>query len=141
MDNLKPCPFCGSKTFGGEVHPYHYTIFCACGAEVMSEGTREDVEKAWNTRANEDRTIVLPVPIGGKVYVPYRHTVIAGEKKGLVIKVVDELSLCGYIKEGDREFYATCVGNCRKVDIETGQVFITREDAEKWLRDNPGKEV
>lgn len=47
----------------------------------------------------------------------------------------------GYIKEGDKELYATCVGNCRNVDIETGQVFITREAAEKWLQDNQGKEV
>ena len=141
MNKLKPCPFCGSKTFGGEVHPHHCTIFCACGAEVMSEGTREDVEKAWNTRANEDRTIVLPVPIGEKVYVPYRYMESAGEEAGMVIEGVDELNLSGYIKEGDRELYATCVGNCRDVDIETGQVFITREDAEKWLKDNPGVEV
>ena len=125
MGNLKPCPFCGGEDVTYYVGDDGYIQCATClGTMPFRYGVPHDEGKAkatatWNTRANEDRTIVLPVPIGGKVYVPHRYTVI----------------------EGDKELYATCVGNCRNVDIETGQVFITREAAEKWLQDNQGKEV
>lgn len=61
-EELKPCPFCGSKNI--VVRKYtavagvHYYVQCdsangGCGAEFESRVSRKDAIKAWNKRVAE----------------------------------------------------------------------------------------
>ena len=52
-EELKPCPFCGSKDIhaGHNLRNHHEEIFCDdCGAEVSSEDDHQDAVRMWNTR-------------------------------------------------------------------------------------------
>jgi len=63
MDKLKPCPFCGeSKTIvgGGITMKDSYAICCTgCGASVGEFHKPEFAQIAWNTRADDQRTVKL----------------------------------------------------------------------------------
>ena len=55
--DLKPCPFCGSKTpvlfeSHGADRPYH--ILCECGGRVGWFDTAKACIEAWNRRANDE---------------------------------------------------------------------------------------
>ena len=58
-NELKPCPFCGSKAYA--YRPMHNTlgIFCSnlkCGASITQYGCLEDdVAERWNRRANDEQ--------------------------------------------------------------------------------------
>ena len=53
MNELKPCPFCGSKHVHGEkVKRNIYRVECwCCGASVESVASIDKAIKWWNTRA------------------------------------------------------------------------------------------
>ena len=76
-----------------------------------------------------DRVIILPVPIGSKVYMPYRYP----ELDSTVDEGVEELILTGYVKEGDREFYIMSVDGKSTDDILCNELFTTYEEAAKAL--------
>lgn len=57
MDELKPCPFCGSKEvrmrFDSVIESYYVTCK-KCGAEVSQfYGLKDEAVEAWNRRAND----------------------------------------------------------------------------------------
>jgi hypothetical protein len=76
----------------------------------------------------EGRIVMLPVPIGGAIYIPYKFR----DLDGTVDAGIEETKLSGYIKEGDREFYTTH-DEVGASDYEPGLVFLTRQEAEKAL--------
>lgn len=57
---LKPCPFCGGKA---EVVPYSvygkvksYFVNCLkCGCQIRDYTSKQNAEKAWNRRANDEK--------------------------------------------------------------------------------------
>ena len=54
MDELKPCPFCGSKPIINVVRPYEFFISCKriyCVEQKHLYATRASAIKAWNRRA------------------------------------------------------------------------------------------
>lgn len=63
MDNLKPCPLCGSKaikcveyspTDGYIANSWYYKVKCdSCGL-MMCKSQREDVINAWNKRGDDN---------------------------------------------------------------------------------------
>ena len=67
FENLKPCPFCGSKKIifheydhivhlpGGYIEKYHrFMVDCmGCGASMNSNRVK-NISKAWNKRAAEE---------------------------------------------------------------------------------------
>jgi len=60
MNELKPCPFCGSEKVAG-AHSFTgiYMIKCLnCGAIASFCGKEEKIKAidAWNTRAKESKT-------------------------------------------------------------------------------------
>ena len=65
MGNLKPCPFCGGEDITYYVGDDGYIQCATClGTMPFRYGVPHDEGKAkataaWNTRANEDRTIVF----------------------------------------------------------------------------------
>lgn len=59
MENLKPCPFCGSEEV--ELHKGHFTVYCiACGAEGARFVSDENAVKGWNHRVPEAAKPQLP---------------------------------------------------------------------------------
>ena len=57
--DLKPCPFCGSKTptlieSMGDYRPFH--ILCGCGGRVGWFKTAKECIEAWNRRANDEKS-------------------------------------------------------------------------------------
>jgi len=61
-EDLKPCPFCGSKELDygfmtGTMRGFDYVCCEDCGAEIRVRHTKDGViaaETAWNRRANDD---------------------------------------------------------------------------------------
>lgn len=62
MNNLKPCPFCGSSNIErfitlADISPTGencYTNHCVdCGGSTAAFPTQEDADDAWNQRAKE----------------------------------------------------------------------------------------
>lgn len=59
MENLKPCPFCGSKAFVAEIIGINtlYAVFCPADEDYCIKPstkyykTREEAINAWNRRA------------------------------------------------------------------------------------------
>ncbi len=76
----------------------------------------------------EDRLLILPVPIGGTIYVPYKYK----DTDGTIEAGIEEAKLSGYVKEGDREFYTT-YDELGTNDYEPGTFHLSREEAEKVL--------
>lgn len=62
MNELKPCPFCGSdRVYGTKARKGLYRVECwCCGANIGSFGGIEKAIKWWNTRAI-DREDLLKV--------------------------------------------------------------------------------
>ena len=63
MDNLKPCPFCGSNNVlptryeDDDSCAEYYAIWCdCCNGAISPFDTQTDAEKAWNNRAEERKT-------------------------------------------------------------------------------------
>lgn len=57
IDDLKPCPFCGShdlKEYYG--YPVQYSIVkCQdCGGRIVLYGVPQQAAQAWNRRADND---------------------------------------------------------------------------------------
>lgn len=77
---------------------------------------------------SEGRLLILPVPIGGTIYVPYKYK----DTDGSIEEGIEESKLSGYIKEGDREFYMT-YDELGTNDYDPRDIFLTKEDAEKVL--------
>ena len=51
MDELKPCPFCGSRYV---VSVYCWIVKCCrCGAHGAAGQTRKEAIEAWNRRADD----------------------------------------------------------------------------------------
>lgn len=86
------------------------------------------LQELSDRRKADDRTIILPVPIGAPVYVPFSYD----ELDGSVDKGVEELHLSGYFKEGEREIYLT-YDNSGICDIKPKDLFTNREAAEAAL--------
>lgn len=78
----------------------------------------------------EGRFLILPVPIGGTIYVPYRFR---DPFNGNIDEGIEEPKLAGYVKEGKKEFYTT-YDELGSNDHEPGTFFLTREEAEKALK-------
>jgi len=56
MENLKPCPFCGSK----KIHIYgmlHIVECKECRASISAKFTTGEAIKAWNRRAADGKNI------------------------------------------------------------------------------------
>ncbi|WP_422824239.1 Lar family restriction alleviation protein [Xenorhabdus siamensis] len=58
-DELKPCPFCGSKNIDWSWFytdgKRHTLIYCEdCPAQVVGKMLKSDAVKVWNQRANND---------------------------------------------------------------------------------------
>lgn len=85
-------------------------------------------EKVTELAKAEDRLLILPVPIGGTIYVPYKYK----DTDGTIEAGIEEAKLSGYVKEGDREFYTT-YDELGTNDYDPKDIFLTREDAEKAL--------
>ena len=79
-----------------------------------------------------DRAIILPVPIGEKVYVPYRYQ----ELDESVDEGVEEYIITGYIKEHDKAFYTVMTIDSNATDdIPCDEVYTTQAAAEKALQE------
>ena len=60
MDDLKPCPFCGSHILEVDRFPHHdstlWFITCyECPCQGVEHKEKEEAIKAWNTRIGEDK--------------------------------------------------------------------------------------
>ncbi|ADY54697.1 hypothetical protein Sgly_0331 [Syntrophobotulus glycolicus DSM 8271] len=97
-------------------------------AQYEDLGSPEEVAKLAKAK-EEGRLIVLPVPIGGSIYVPFRYQDLDNN----IDEGVEELHLSGYCKEGEREFYMT-YDDSGTNDIEPCEVYITKEEAEQALK-------
>lgn len=75
--------------------------------------------------------IVMPVPIGSPVYIPYRTM----ELDGTVAKGIDQMYLTGYIKEGTGEFYTVADDFGGTTDIIPNELCTTRDAAEVMLEE------
>lgn len=56
-NKLKPCPFCGGEAEIERQYHGGYVVYCQnenCGCAIF--GNRDEVLKAWNTRADEPET-------------------------------------------------------------------------------------
>ena len=60
MQDLKPCPFCGSKDIATFDYPFYkpglkgdYVICMACGASTGKYEFMNEAKDAWNTRKAE----------------------------------------------------------------------------------------
>lgn len=122
------CPQCGvaEKVFKGRKLDYLCEKcdkeFDLLDAETLEVGKDEiNILRAYE----ENRIIVLPVPIGGTIYIPYRFE----DTDGTIDAGVEEARISGYVKEGNREFY-TIFDECGASDIEPGKFYLTREAAE-----------
>ncbi len=72
----------------------------------------------------EGRLVVLPVPIGKPIYLPYRM----GELSG-----VEEHFLSGYIREGEKEWYTTWEEPFGADDVAVDKAFGSYAEAEAFL--------
>ena len=51
MEELKPCPFCGSQNFWVDITADGWVIVCnGCLAQSPAGTTQADVERKWNWR-------------------------------------------------------------------------------------------
>jgi hypothetical protein len=89
--------------------------------------TPEEVAELARAKT-EGRLIILPVPIGGIIYIPYKFK----DLDGTIDAGVEEAKLSGYIKEGEREFYTTYDDHGTN-DYEPGKFYLTPAEAEKAL--------
>ena len=53
---LKPCPFCGNKAYGGLTYDFRkkqsrYVVSCSKCNAAMDYRDKKSAEKAWNRRA------------------------------------------------------------------------------------------
>lgn len=87
----------------------------------------EEVTRLAKAKA-EGRLLILPVPIGGTIYVPYKYK----DTDGTIEADTEEAKLSGYVKGGDREFYTT-YDEMGTNDYDPRDIFLTREEAEKAL--------
>ena len=63
MEDIKPCPFCGSKSLYQFIYPYKrkpglrgcYVKCNKCGSCTGSYETIDDARDAWNKRESEER--------------------------------------------------------------------------------------
>lgn len=60
MEELKPCPFCGSehvsvRDYSDPMIYYHFVICKECNAKTGNFGTKEKAIEAWNRRAEDER--------------------------------------------------------------------------------------
>lgn len=59
MDELKPCPFCGSKDIGvyeirsENCSVFHYVLCRTCWAKSIADFKQEIAVKAWNRRETD----------------------------------------------------------------------------------------
>ncbi|RCX20900.1 hypothetical protein DFR58_101102 [Anaerobacterium chartisolvens] len=96
--------------------------------------TLEQVQELAKAK-EEGRIILLPVPIGGTIFVPYKYK----DVDGTIESGIEEAKLSGYVKEGDKEFYTTYdERGCN--DYEPGSFYLTREEAEPALVDLEAEE-
>lgn len=59
MEELKPCPFCGSKSVTVcELYPSSYARCLACGAEGSLRSSYDEAAAAWNRRVKAKELIV-----------------------------------------------------------------------------------
>ena len=122
------CPHCGGcesvvKGIGNDF----YCDDCQEGFDIGDSETEEvnsDVIKAHT----EGRFIILPVPIGGTIYIPFKYA----DNDGSVEEGVEEAKISGYMKEGTREFYTLFDENGAS-DIAPGEFYLTMQEAVKAL--------
>jgi len=60
MEELKPCPFCGSKNIKIHDQPDRFFgqmfyIRCGKGHVFMFDGDIDDLKKAWNRRSHDHK--------------------------------------------------------------------------------------
>jgi hypothetical protein len=55
MEELKPCPFCGSKTVKkiGPKNGRYIVYCCGCWCQTNEECTEAEAVRLWNTRSGE----------------------------------------------------------------------------------------
>lgn len=58
-DKLKPCPFCGGEAEHIKTHLYgkvsgHFIACKKCECQIKIFSSKQNAEKAWNRRANND---------------------------------------------------------------------------------------
>ena len=124
MDTSK-CTFC----------EHFLAIFNRLATYEDSGLSPEDTKELVKAKA-EGRMIILPVPIGASIFVPYRDK----ELDGSIYEGVEELHLSGYVKEGNREFYLTYGDDEGSCDIEPSKLYTSREEAEKALEIGGGQD-
>jgi hypothetical protein len=111
------------------------------GDEIFADGLDADLHMEIENLLEElefgKRIIVLPVPIGAPVFIPYRF-IDADVEHGEKEEGVEEAHLSGYIKKEDREFYTTYDAGCTS-DIRPDRLFTSREEAEAFLAETKGE--
>jgi hypothetical protein len=102
---------------------------------AISDGIDTERLEAICTAERENRLLILPAPIGDKIYMPGICYGI-DERASLCI---DESRLSGYVNEGGREFYTTYEEGYGTCDIEVDMLCVNKESAEKKLEEIKGR--
>ena len=99
-------------------------------AEYLKKQYIEPYE-AFKKKQESGLIIELPVPIGEKVYIPYKYKGLNGS----VNKGVEITRLSGYVKENDKDFYITSDNFCGLSFYKPNEIYITMEAAEARLKE------